>query len=133
MPLRRPATGHADLADPDAFRRVYETHHDALVRIAWRGLRDSAAAEDVVQDVFLELWCTPSSYDARRGSVHTYLRMLVKHRALDRWRSRVVAVGAVERARAQARFGALAGDSAAERVIRSETARAVRQAIDALP
>jgi RNA polymerase sigma-70 factor, ECF subfamily len=132
VPHRRPPR-HPDLANPDAFRCVYEAHHDSLVRIAWRVLRDDAAAEDVVQDVFLDLWCTPSSYDPRRGSVHSYLRMIVKSRALDRWRARMVAVGAVERARAQARTGAIAGDSAHERVIKSETARAVRDAVDSLP
>jgi RNA polymerase sigma-70 factor (ECF subfamily) len=96
-------------------------------------LHDTAAAEDVVQDVFLELWTSPASFDARRGSLRAYLRMIVKHRALDRWRTRVVALGVVERAKAEAATGARAGDSAADPVIRKETARAVREAIDALP
>src|SRR4051812_42232170 len=121
MPFRRPSALYPDLRNPESFRHVYESNHDSLVVIAWRVLRDAAAAEDVVQDVFLELWCTPKSYDPTRASVRSYLRMIVKHRALDRWRSRVVAIGAVERARAQVRVAAGAGDSAAESVIRRET------------
>ena len=127
------ATERKDLADAESFRHAYEMHHDTLVQIAWRVLRDTAAAEDVVQDVFLELWTTPTSFDARRGNLRAYLRMVVKSRALDRWRSRVVALGVVERAKAEAAAGARAADSAAEPVIRKETSRAVRQALDALP
>jgi RNA polymerase sigma-70 factor, ECF subfamily len=133
MAIRRHATGAPDLSNPETFRGVYEAHHDTLVAIAWRVLRDTAAAEDVVQDVFLELWCTPSAYDPYRGSIRSYLRMIVKHRSLDRWRTRVVAIGAVERARAQAQVGVRVSDSAAERVIRSETAQEVRDAVNALP
>jgi RNA polymerase sigma-70 factor (ECF subfamily) len=122
-----------DLSDVEAFRRVYAEHHDELVAVAWRVLRDEAAAEDVVQDVFLGLWMSPASFDARRGSLRSYLRMIVKHRSLDRWRTRVVSVAAVERAKTQAMVGEGAGGSAAEAVIRRETARAVRAAVDSLP
>jgi RNA polymerase sigma-70 factor (ECF subfamily) len=125
--------GRGDLRDPEEFRVAYAAHHEELVTIAWRVLRDDAAAEDVVQDVFLDLWRSPGAYDARRGSLRTYLRMIVKHRALDRWRSRMVAVAAVERAKVLAGAGAADDESAAERVIRRESARAVRQAVDALP
>jgi RNA polymerase sigma-70 factor (ECF subfamily) len=133
VPRRQPPSAPDHLADAESFRRAYESQHGSLVAIAWRVLRDTAAAEDVVQDVFTELWCSPGAYDARRGGLPAYLRMLVKHRALDRWRSRMVAVAAVERARAQARLGSDADDSAADRVIRRETSRAVRAAIDGLP
>jgi RNA polymerase sigma-70 factor, ECF subfamily len=121
------------LADADGFRSAYETHHDALVAVAWRVLRDTAAAEDVVHDVFLDLWTSPAAFDARRGSLRSYLRMIVKSRALDRWRSRVVALGAAERVQIEAAAALRTADSAAEPVIRKETARAVRAAIDALP
>ena len=122
-----------DLTDAEAFRTAYEAHHDALVALAWRVLRDSAAAEDVVQDVFLELWTSPTSFDARRGSLRSYLRMIVKSRALDRWRSRAVAAAAAERAHAETAATARAGDSAADPVIRQETARTVREVVDSLP
>jgi RNA polymerase sigma-70 factor (ECF subfamily) len=59
--------------------------------------------------------------------------MVARHRALDRWRSRVVAGAAAARLAADATGERGAEDSAADRVIRTETARAVRQAVDALP
>jgi RNA polymerase sigma-70 factor (ECF subfamily) len=122
-----------DLTDAEAFRAAYEAHHDTLVAVAWRVLRDGAAAEDVVHDVFLELWTSPASFDPRRGSLRSYLRMIVKSRALDRWRSRAVAQSAAERAEAEAAASHSAGDSAAEPVMRQETARTVREVVDSLP
>src|SRR5215208_5173712 len=119
-----------DLTDAEAFRAAYEAHHDALVVLAWRVLRDGAAAEDVVQDVFLELWMSPAAFDPRRGSLRSYLRMIVKSRALDRWRTRAVANAATERAQVEATARPRAGDSAAEPVIRQETARTVREVVD---
>ena len=127
----RPAA--IDLADPAQFRVVYEQHQPDLVSAAWRVLHDAAAAEDVVQDVFVNLWLSPGSFDGARGNVRSYLMMVVRHRALDRWRSRVVAGAAAARIAAHAASDGTSDDSAADRVIRTETARAVRQAVDALP
>ena len=122
----------ADLTDPSAFRDAYEQHRADLISVAWRVLHDQAAAEDVVQDVFVSLWLAPGAFDARRGSLRSYLTMVVRHRSLDRWRSRVVASAAAARMAVLSATGA-PEDSAAERVIRTETARSVRQAIDDLP
>jgi RNA polymerase sigma-70 factor (ECF subfamily) len=119
--------------DSEAFRAAFETYRETLVAIAWRVLRDRGSAEDVVQDAFLELWTTPTSFDSRRGSLRTYLQMLVRSRALDRWRARMVAVSAVERVRAEASAGEHTAASAADPVIRKETARTVREVVDSLP
>ena len=60
-------------------------------------LHDQSAAEDVVQDIFVQLWLSPALYDPARGSLRSYLVMLARSRAIDRWRSRGVARGALER------------------------------------
>src|SRR3954468_21151756 len=105
MPLRRPSALYPDLSDPESFRHVYESNHDGLVVLAWRVLRDGAAAEDVVQDVFLELWMSPGAFAPAGGSLRSYLRMMVRSGALDRWRSRAVAQAATERVQAEAASG----------------------------
>ena len=63
--------------------------------VALSVLKDPAAAEDVVQDLFLGLWRNPRSYDPTRGSLETYIGVLARSRAIDRSRSR----GAREAAR----------------------------------
>ena len=40
----------------------------------------------MVQDVFLRVWRRPGSFDARRGELGTYLRLMARSRALDLWR-----------------------------------------------
>jgi len=122
-----------DLNDAATFERAFHAHHERMVLTAQQVLRDRGAAEDVVQDVFLQLWLAPDRYDPRRGRLGSYLTMLVRHRALDRWRSRTVNGNAVERLAEQIAAHAAPDDSAADRVIRRETARAVRSAVAALP
>jgi RNA polymerase sigma-70 factor, ECF subfamily len=122
-----------DPVGAEALHVAYKAHHETLLAIAWRILRDRAGAEDVVQDAFLEIWTSPSSFDSRRGSLRAYLQMLVRSRALDRWRARLVAVSAVERVRAEASAGEHTAASAAEPVMRKETARTVREVVDSLP
>jgi RNA polymerase sigma-70 factor, ECF subfamily len=46
-------------------------------------LNDHARAQDVVQDVFLRLWRRPETFDARRGSLGPFLRVMARSRALD--------------------------------------------------
>src|SRR5829696_5831582 len=86
-----------DLNDAATFERAFHAHHERMVLTAMQVLRDRGAAEDVVQDVFLQLWLAPDRYDPARGRIGSYLTMLTHHRALDRWRSRAVAGTAVDR------------------------------------
>ncbi len=122
-----------DLRDAAGFESAVQTNRERMVLTAYGVLRDRAAAEDVVQDVFLQLWLAPERYDARRGGLSSYLTMLVRHRALDRWRSRAVAGSATERLAEQVVAHAAPTDSAADGVIRRETAREIRDAVVALP
>jgi RNA polymerase sigma-70 factor, ECF subfamily len=75
-----------DLADPAGFRRAFADHHRAVYATAYRVLGDPVTAQDVVQDVFLRLWRKPSAFDASRGELGTYLRLMARSRALDLWR-----------------------------------------------
>jgi RNA polymerase sigma-70 factor (ECF subfamily) len=97
-------------------------------------LHDDSAAEDVVQDVFTQLWLTPSVYDPSRGPLGAYVTMLARSRALDRWRSCVAAHAALQRSAEQVRVsGRALGESAADRVIRRDRSRELAGVIDELP
>jgi RNA polymerase sigma-70 factor, ECF subfamily len=86
-----------DLGDPTSFRRAFADHHRAVYTAAFRVIGDPALAQDVVQDVFLRLWRRPGAYDAARGDLGTYLRLLARSRALDLWREGQVRGRATER------------------------------------
>jgi RNA polymerase sigma-70 factor, ECF subfamily len=86
-----------DLANPAGFRQAFTDHHRAVYSTAFRVLGDAAQAQDVVQDVFLRLWRKPGSFDASRGELATYLRLMARSRALDLWREGQVRERAAER------------------------------------
>lgn len=85
------------LATPSGFSNAYQAHASRAFAAAYRVLGDVAAAEDVVQDVFITIWRDPSKFDPDRGSLAGYLAMMARSRAVDRMRSRQARDSAVER------------------------------------
>jgi RNA polymerase sigma-70 factor (ECF subfamily) len=71
-----------------ALDELYEHYGAMAYSIAYRITRDSAAAEDVVQDAFLGAWRNAARYVDSRGSVRTWLLSIVHHRAIDAIRRR---------------------------------------------
>ena len=122
-----------DLRDLRQFNEAYRRLAPLALASANRVLRDEAAAEDVVQDVFVQLWLRPDSFDPKRGSLSSYVSMLARSRALDRWRSRSARESAVERAEEEAVAGSTPAESAAEPVIRRERSQAILSVLETLP
>ena len=71
---------------PDALSRVYDLYSTVVYSVAMRVLRDGAAAEDVMQEVFLKLWQQPNSFADHRGSLCGWLAVVARNRAIDRIR-----------------------------------------------
>lgn len=69
----------------DLYREVGGTTFGYLVGL----LRDRAAAEDVLQEVFLEAWRRGPQYDPRRGSLLSWVMTMARSRAIDYLRKRV--------------------------------------------
>jgi RNA polymerase sigma-70 factor (ECF subfamily) len=88
-----------DLTDPSAFARVYDEHSPGVYRTAYGIVRDATMAQDVTQDVFLRLWRRPRTFDAGRGEIGSYLRLMARSRALDLWREGQAAGRAGDRLR----------------------------------
>lgn len=122
-----------DLRDPLQFNDAYRRLSPLALAAANRVLRDEAAAEDVVQDVFMHLWLRPGAFDPARGTLTSYITMLARSRALDRWRTRSARESAVDRSADEARVHATDQESAAEPVIRRERSQTLLGALDELP
>ena len=105
----------------------------AMIAAANRVLRDEAAAEDVVQDVLLDLWLRPEAYDPARGGRRSYVLMLTRSRALDRWRSRSARAAAVDRATQAATAEPAVTASAADEALRRDGAARLTEALSELP
>ena len=77
-------------SDPRAFEVVYERHAGAAFSLAYRMVGKRNAAEDVVQEAFLNLWRSGARYERSRGSVRTWVLGIVHHRAIDSLRRATV-------------------------------------------
>jgi RNA polymerase sigma-70 factor (ECF subfamily) len=122
-----------DLRDPDEFERTYAEHRRRAFAAALAVTNDRSTAEDVVQEVFAQLWSRPRSFDARRGSLPSYVTMLARSRAIDRWRTQAARTAAVERLAADTGRQAAHEQSAADHAIRRERSNRVVSIVDRLP
>ena len=75
-------------ADRDAFRELYGRTAPKLLAVIARILRDKAAAEDVLQDVYLRVWQNAGSYSAETARPMTWLIAIARNRSLDVMRQR---------------------------------------------
>ena len=66
---------------------LFDRYGSLAFALALRILRDREAAEDVVQEAFLNVWRRSDSFAASKGSLRTWLLTVVRNRALDRIRS----------------------------------------------
>ena len=83
--------------DRDALGALYDLHAPMLLGLAKRMLGSQAAAEDLLHDVFLEVWHHAAEYDPARGAVRAWLIVRTRSRALDRLGRTVREARVVER------------------------------------
>jgi RNA polymerase sigma-70 factor (ECF subfamily) len=117
--------------DDRALAEVFDTLAPAVHATAFQVLGNAATAQDVVQDVFVELWCHPHRYDATLGNLRTYLTICARHRAHDVLRSELRRAGREERSHRL--LPSPREPSPGEQVADADTASAVRDAVRALP
>ncbi|MEY9211149.1 sigma-70 family RNA polymerase sigma factor [Thermobifida halotolerans] len=102
----------APLRDASIFGRAYRELSGPVSDLIHRILRDPAQSEEVVQEVFLEVWRLAARFDPQRGSLRSWVLTIAHRRAVDRVRA--------ERAAADrdARAGVLAErDSSVDTVV----------------
>jgi RNA polymerase sigma-70 factor (ECF subfamily) len=74
--------------DQRAMAELYDRYSSVVYAVALRVLGDTMAAEDVLQEVFLQLWRNPGAFDAARGSLGAWLAVISRNRAIDTLRKR---------------------------------------------
>ncbi len=74
--------------DERAMAQIYERYSAVVYSVALRVLGDTGAAEDVLQEVFLQLWRHPGVFNAGRGSLSGWLAVITRNRAIDLLRKR---------------------------------------------
>jgi RNA polymerase sigma-70 factor (ECF subfamily) len=74
--------------DRDALSILYDRHSPMVLAVCRRVLGDAAEAEDVLTDIFFEIWTRADRFDASRGCPLKYLLTIARSRSIDRRRSR---------------------------------------------
>jgi RNA polymerase sigma-70 factor, ECF subfamily len=85
--------GRIRARQPDALRFLYQRHAAVLFALCVRIVNDRSEAEQLLIDVFWEIWERADRYDASRAAPLTYLTILTRSRALDVLRRRKAASG----------------------------------------
>lgn len=74
--------------DQRSLETLYDRHSKLLYTLIFRIVRSATEAEDILQEVFLQVWQKASLFSDLRGSLQTWLVTLARNRALDRIRSK---------------------------------------------
>src|SRR5271156_49414 len=72
--------------DESALAAVYDRYSGMLSSVLNRILRDSQAAEEILQDIFYQLWRNAAQFDSSRGSLSGWLLVIARNRAISRLR-----------------------------------------------
>src|SRR5664279_5540759 len=75
--------GRAGLGDRAAFATLYERTSPHLLAVVLRINRDRAQAEDILQEVYVNVWRAASTFDAAQSQPLTWLTSIARNRAID--------------------------------------------------
>jgi RNA polymerase sigma-70 factor, ECF subfamily len=126
--LRRVGQG-----DRKSFEDLYDRFSGVLFSTALQILNDHREAEDVIQEVFIQIWDKAKLYDAARGKPLTWAMTLTRNKAIDRLRSaqrRYRLQGQVEKETRVTNQVALKDSSEAVEIL--EKSRLIRAAVSEL-
>jgi RNA polymerase sigma-70 factor (ECF subfamily) len=84
------------VGDAEALGALHDRHAGMLQALVRRIVDDRSDAEDIVQEVFLQVWHQAARYDPRRSAASTWLVLIARSRAIDRLRTRRVVARTAE-------------------------------------
>jgi len=118
--------------NPQALERLYDRYARTVYSLVLRITRQPATAEEIVQEIFLQLWRNSRAYQSSRGPVEPWLLTLARNRALDSVRTKA------EKQRRQEETGvefpvSASGTNPEFRMDQQRRAEAVRNLISTLP
>lgn len=116
--------------DEQAFADLYDRYGPILFGLLLRILNGRAEAEDVLQEVFVQVWQKAGDFDENRGRAFTWLVMLARSRAIDRLRALELRHRTAARSASEATEKEISADDEA---LRSETGAVVRRALADIP
>ncbi|NYF81006.1 RNA polymerase sigma factor [Granulicella arctica] len=80
--------GLVQKGDEQAMASIFDRYSKVVYSVSLRVLRDPSAAEDVLQEIFMQIWRNPDSFTATRGSLGGWLAVVSRNRSIDALRRR---------------------------------------------
>ena len=74
--------------DEHAMASLFDRYSKVVYSVALRVLRDPSSAEDVLQEIFMQIWRNPDGFSAARGSLGGWLAVVSRNRSIDALRRR---------------------------------------------
>jgi RNA polymerase sigma-70 factor (ECF subfamily) len=81
------------MKDEAALAALYDRYSGLVYAVVLRVLRDVGAAEEILQDIFYQLWQKASQFDPSRGSLPAWLLVVARNRAISRLRRHELSAG----------------------------------------
>ena len=74
--------------DPDALAALYDRYSGILKALVIRVIHDEAEADDLLQEIFMQIWRQAKNYSQKKGQALGWIVTLTRRRAIDRLRKR---------------------------------------------
>lgn len=117
----------------EALDLLHDRYAKLLTSVSMQVLHDSADAEDLIQDVFIEIWERAANYDPNKGRPLSWIATLTRRRSIDRLRKRETYCRVEERFAVEAEIREDSWTHVHEDLMQSERHTHLTRALAALP
>src|SRR5437879_7944499 len=121
--------------DADALSQLYDRYNGILKALILRVIHNEAEADDLLQEIFMEIWNQAKNFSAQKGKPLGWMVTLARRRAIDGLRKKQAYARAEERLQSQSEQqpDAWVHNATEEEIVFSDTRILVRNVIDRLP
>lgn len=121
--------------DPDALSQLYDRYNGILKALILRVIHNEAEADDLLQEIFMEIWNQAKNFSAQKGKPLGWMVTLARRRAIDGLRKKQAYARAEERLQSETEQqpDAWVHNATEEEIMLSDTRSIIRKVIKSLP
>jgi len=121
--------------DPDALSQLYDRYNGILKALILRVIHNEAEADDLLQEIFMEIWNQAKNFSAQKGKPLGWMVTLARRRAIDGLRKKQAYARAEERLQneIEQQSDAWVHNATEEEIVLSDTRALIRKVIKGLP
>ena len=121
--------------DPDALSELYDRYNGIIKALILRVIHNEAEADDLLQEIFMEIWNQAKNFSAQKGKPLGWMVTLARRRAIDGLRKKQAYARAEERLQSETEQQpeAWVHNTTETEISRGDTRELIRKVIDSLP